>query len=389
MTSKPDHVPAHHSPQPQRRTRHLLGITLAFALIGLGGAAWWYFHGRYRVITNDAYVTGNIIPVEDQTPGTVSKVLVEDTEFVQAGQVMARLNADRAHLRLLHAEAQLGATVRQVRRFFAEVAELQQKVDSKAAHLAQLQHDLVRYERSLPDGAVSAIRVQNTEDEIKTVQAQVGATQAALQGVSAIVSGTTLTTNPLVRQAAAHLEAVEIEWQRRDIRAPVSGYVAQRGAYPGITVHPGQHLFAIVPLNDLWVIANVKETDMENVRPGQAVRLTSYYYGDKVHYHGKVLGLNPGAGSAFSILPPENATGNYIHIVERVPVRIGIPRRELMAHPLRPGLSMIARISLEPPRHSVLQPLTRTPVQGYQTSIDSRGLQQARGLVAAIIKANS
>ena len=155
-------------------------------------------------------------------------------------------------------------------------------------------------------------------------------------------------------------------------------------------VHPDQHLFSVVPLNDLWVVANVKETAMRHVRPGQNVQLTSYYYGGDVHYHGKVLGLLPGAGSAFSILPPENATGNYIHIVERVPVRIALPAAELAQHPLRPGLSMVAEIHWTlSQKHSVLKALTTTPIRGYQTHIYQGELRHARQRAAAIIRDNA
>ncbi|MHB1804901.1 MAG: efflux RND transporter periplasmic adaptor subunit, partial [Acidithiobacillus ferrooxidans] len=220
--------------------------------------------------------------------------------------------------------------------------------------------------------------------------AQVAAAQAALKGTQAIIAGTSLQTNPLVRQAAAQFEQADIQWQRRVVRAPVSGYVAERTVYPGLMVHPDQRLFSVVPLNDLWVVANVKETAMRHVHPGQSVHLTSDYYGGDVRYHGEVLGLLPGAGSAFGILPPENATGNYIHIVERVPVRIALSAAELAQYPLRPGLSMVAGIHwTRSQKHSVLKPLTTTPVRGYQTAIYNRELRHARQRAAAVIRDNA
>ncbi|MBU2764624.1 HlyD family efflux transporter periplasmic adaptor subunit [Acidithiobacillus ferrivorans] len=384
--------PGHSSPpiQPGKRTRMLVLVTLIFILAGLLWTAWWFWRGQYWIESNDAYVSGNITPVNDQTAGTISRVLVENTEFVRAGQVMATLQANHSQLALQQARAHLAATVRMVRKDFAQVTALQQTVSAKNAELHKLNADLIRYKQSLPSGAVSAIRVEDTQNEIAAATAQVAAARAALQGTQAITAGTTLQTNPLVRQATAQFEQADIQWQRRVIRAPVSGYVAQRAAYPGLLVHPGQHLFSVVPLNDLWVVANVKETAMRHVRPGQSVQLTSYYYGGDVHYHGIVLGMLPGAGSAFSILPPEDASGNYIHIVERVPVRIALPAAELAQHPLRPGLSMVAEIHWTPSqKHSVLKALTTTPIRGYQTAIYNNELRHARQRATAIIRDNA
>ncbi len=385
---KPEHSS---SPiQPEKRTRLLVLVTLIFVLAGLIWAAWWFLRGQYWIETNDAYVSGNITPVDSQTAGTISRVLVENTEFVRAGQVMATLQAHRSQIALQQAGAHLAATVRQVRRDFAKVTALQQTVSAKNAELRKLNADFIRYKQSLPSGAVSAIRLEDTQNEIAAATAQVAAAQAALKGTQAIIAGTTLQTNPLVRQAAAQFEQADIQWQRRVVRAPVSGYVAERTVYPGLMVHPDQRLFSVVPLNDLWVVANVKETAMRHVHPGQCVQLTSDYYGGDVRYHGEVLGLLPGAGSAFGILPPENATGNYIHIVERVPIRIALSAAELAQYPLRPGLSMVAGIHwTRSQKHSVLKPLTTTPVRGYQTAIYNRELRHARQRAAAVIRDNA
>ncbi len=376
------------SPEARRR-RVLLFLTLFLLFATLVWAGWWWFAGRLSVTTSDAYVQGNIIPVQNQTPGTLRRVLGEDTEYVHAGQVLAVLQGSRAWLRLQHREAALGAVVREVRRDFARVRQLRHEEAAQAAKVQKLAADLRQYRKSLPSGAVPRLRVVNVRQNLRATRAGLAATRAALQGAAALVSGTTVPGNPLVRQAAAAVESADIQWQRCRIRAPVSGYLTRRSAYPGRVVHPGQKLFSLVPLGHLWVVANVRETDMARVRPGQPVTLTSAYYGRDVRYHGVVEGLAPGAGSAFSILPPENSTGNYIHIVERVPVRISLPRRELRTHPLRPGLSMEVRIRLRPVRRSVLQPLTATPVRDYVTEIHARELRTARKLAAAIVRANA
>lgn len=375
---------------PEKRRSRLLALVIGvFVIIGIIWIAWWFIYGQFWIETNDAYVSGNITPVDVQTAGTIQQVLAENTEFVHAGQILAVIRGDHSRLLMEQAQAHLGAVVREVRQDFAKVSTLQEIVRAKNAECQQLKMDLIRYQQSLPSGAVSIIRIENTQNEITAANAQLKAALAQLKGAQAIVSGTTIYDNPLVLQAAAAFEKTDIRWQRRLVRAPISGYVAERTAYPGITVSVGQALFSVVPLNDLWVVANIKETAMRHVYPGQAVQLTSYLYGSAVHYHGVVQGLLPGAGSAFSTLPPENATGNYIHIVERVPVRIRIPAAELARHPLRPGLSMIAKIHwTASERHSVLHPRTTTPVNGYETHIYNHQLQQARRHAAAIIRAN-
>ncbi len=388
-TTPSSSAPDNASPEKQRRRLLLLVAVIVLIAAGLG-ILWWFLRGQYWIETNDAYVTGNITPVDSLSAGIVKQVLVENTEYVHAGQILAILQGSQTRLAMEQAGAHLAATVRQVRQDFARVQALQQSVQAQMAELQKLKMDLSRYQQSLPSGAVSMIRIENTQNEIISAAAQVAEIQAKLRGAQAIVAGTTVSDNPLVRQAAAAFEKADINWQRRLIRAPISGYIAQRAAYPGLKVHNGQPLFSVVPLNDLWVVANIKETAMRHVRPGQAVQLTSYYYGHQLRYHGTVLGLLPGAGSAFSILPPENATGNYIHIVERVPVRIAIPAKELADHPLRPGLSMIAELHWKPgQKHSVLQPLTTTPTQGYESTVYRTELLRAQQRAEVIIRQNS
>jgi membrane fusion protein (multidrug efflux system) len=316
---------------------------------------------------------------------------VENTEYVRAGTILASLQGDRSLLALQASEAALGRTVRQLRQEFAAVQETQAKLRAQQAQLTKLRDDLQRYRGAQASGAVATIQIANTVQDVNALQAEIAATAAKLQAAQALVGGTTLQNNPQVRAVVAELERRYIDWARRDLRAPISGFVAQRSAYPGLMIHPGERLFTIVPLDDLWVVANVKETEMDQLRPGQPVRLESYYYGDRVIFHGTVQGLLPGAGSAFAVLPPENATGNYIHIVERVPIRISLRPAELRRHPLRPGLSMIARIAIDDNKEAktVLQPITTTPNRGYHTKIYTGELLQAQQLAQKIIAKNS
>ena len=376
--------------RPSRSRSNFAIFAVVLLLLAAGWGIWWMLVGSQRIRTNDAYVQGNIVPVQAQTEATVRRVYVEDTEYVHAGALLASVQGDRSYLALKASEAALGRTVRELRREFAEVQRLQHSLDAQRAGYAKLGENLSRYRKAQAGGAVATIRITDTQADMRVLQAQMGATRAKLAAALALVGNTNLNDNPLVRAAVTRVEGAYLSWARRDLRAPVSGYVAQRHAYPGLRIHPGQQLFSIVPLHGLWVVANVKETEMAQVRPGDPVRLTSYYYGDSVVYRGVVEGLVPGAGSAFSILPPENATGNYIHIVERVPLRISLPAKALAEHPLRPGLSMVARIDIAGKgRCSVLAPLTKTPVEGYETDIYRRELQRARHLAQRIIAQNA
>ncbi|MGK9450858.1 efflux RND transporter periplasmic adaptor subunit [Igneacidithiobacillus siniensis] len=384
-------VPEDLSQTPIRSRRNYLVFGLILALLLMGWAAWWVLVGSQRIATNDAYVEGNVTPVQAQSAGTIRRVYVENTEYVRAGTILASLQGDRSLLALQASEAALGRTVRQLRQEFAAVQETQAKLRAQQAQLTKLRDDLQRYRGAQASGAVATIQIANTVQDVNALQAEIAATAAKLQAAQALVGGTTLQNNPQVRAVVAELERRYIDWARRDLRAPISGFVAQRSAYPGLMIHPGERLFTIVPLDDLWVVANVKETEMDQLRPGQPVRLESYYYGDRVIFHGTVQGLLPGAGSAFAVLPPENATGNYIHIVERVPIRISLRPAELRRHPLRPGLSMIARIAIDDNKEAktVLQPITTTPNRGYHTKIYTGELLQAQQLAQKIIAKNS
>ncbi len=384
-------VPEDLSQTPIRSRRNYLVFGLILALLLMGWAAWWVLVGSQRIATNDAYVEGNVTPVQAQSAGTIRRVYVENTEYVRAGTILASLQGDRSLLALQASEAALGRTVRQLRQEFAAVQETQAKLRAQQAQLTKLRDDLQRYRGAQASGAVATIQIANTVQDVNALQAEIAATAAKLQAAQALVGGTTLQNNPQVRAVVAELERRYIDWARRDLRAPISGFVAQRSAYPGLMIHPGERLFTIVPLDDLWVVANVKETEMDQLRPGQPVRLESYYYGDRVIFHGTVQGLLPGAGSAFAVLPPENATGNYIHIVERVPIRISLRPAELRRHPLRPGLSMIARIAIDDKKEAktVLQPITTTPTRGYESRIYAGELKRARRLAQRIIARNS
>ncbi len=372
----------------QHRAFRLWLVTGCAALIGLIYLAYWWHFARRFVVTNDAYVTGNLAPLKAQTSGTVVDVRVDNTQYVRQGDVLLRLDGLQAKVALEQAMANLADSVRQVETLFSQADLLQQKLLAKEAVLQRSRSDLSRYRSVAADGAVSAQQIEDSEFQVRELEAEVRQIRAELAGADALVQNTSPENNPKVLQAAAALKQAYLDNARQQIVAPVSGYVAKRGIQPGDQVKPETPLLAIVPLDYLWIEANFLEDELTDVRPGQPVEMTVDLYGSDIVYHGEVEGLAPGTGSVFGLLPPNNATGNYIHIVERVPVRIRLRPEELQAHPLRPGLSALVKIDTNHAGLSVLQPLTSVPTDAYKTEVYDRQLDGADELIKKIIEQN-
>jgi len=372
----------------QHRGYRLLLVTVAGLLAGLIYLFyWWSFASRF-VVTNDAYIAGNLAPLKAQTSGTVVDVRVDNTQYVHQGDVLVRLDGLQAQIALERAEANLADSVRQIETAFSQADMLRQKLAAKEAILNRSQRDLARYRSVAGDGAVSAQQIENSEFQVRELEADVRQIRAELGGAEALIRNTSPADNPKVLQAVAALKQAYLDNARQQIVAPVSGFVAKRTIQPGEQVRPETPLLAIVPLDYLWVEANFLENELADVRPGQPVEITVDLYGSDVVYHGEVQGLGAGTGSVFGLLPPDNATGNYIHIVERVPVRIGLQAAELSANPLRPGLSAVVRIDTGHSGRSVLQPLTATPVTAYKTEVYDHQLDGAEALIQKIIDGN-
>ncbi|MDD4916131.1 MAG: efflux RND transporter periplasmic adaptor subunit [Methylococcales bacterium] len=372
----------------QHRGFRLLMVTFVALLAGLIYLFyWWSFASRF-VVTNDAYVTGNQVPLKAQTSGTVVDVRVDNTQYVHQGNVLVRLDGLQAKVALERAEANLADSVRQIETLFSQAEMLRQKLSAKEAILNLSRQDLNRYRSVAQEGAVSAQQIEDTEFLVREREADVRQIHAELGGAEALIQRTTPADNPKVLQAVAALKQAYLDNARQEIVAPVSGFVAKRSIQPGEQVRPETPLLAIVPLDYLWVEANFLENELAGVQPGQPVEITVDLYGSGVIYHGEVLGLGAGTGSVFGLLPPDNATGNYIHIVERVPVRIGLRAGELQANPLRPGLSAMVRIDTSKPGRSVLQPLTTTPADTYKTGVYDHQLDGADELIQRIIERN-
>lgn len=386
MSSTENTAPA--SGTQQRRMR-LLGVSLGgFAAIALGYGAYWATVLRYHETTDDAYVNGNIVQITPQISGTVVSIGADDTQFVKAGQTLVKLDQADAKVALDEAEAQLAKTVREVRNLFATTSELEAAVELRRTDLAMAQQDLERRQRLGATGAVSGEELQHARDAVKAAQASLLSAEQQLAANRARVDGTTLEDHPDVRDAAAVVRNAYLTYARTTLPAPVAGFVAKRDVQLGERVGPGTPLMAVVPLDQVWVDANFKEPQLASMRVGQPVTMTADLYGSAVTYHGSVAGFGAGTGAAFSLLPAQNATGNWIKIVQRVPVRIAIDPKDLAAHPLQIGLSMKVDVDVEHREGQRLPELASHSVS-YSTDVFHYSDQLAAARVAQIIAANS
>jgi len=401
--------------RPNKRRAILLRIAALLLAISLGIFAWWFLFGQWSTSTDDAYVGGNIVAVTPLVGGTVVAIHADTTQAASEGQLLVQLDDSDMRLRLDAAEAALAAAVREVRGLYAtsrgNLPLLAQRRADLARTEAELAHsvaalllaesefqrraNLARQNFVSPENVQSALTARDAAKAQRDAAASaVKASHAAISqtedqaGVSnARVDNTSLENHPNVRTAAVSVREAALALARTRVLAPVSGQVAKRAVQIGERVTPGAALMAIVPLDKLWLDANFKETELRNVRIGQAVTLTSDFYGGSVTFHGRVLGLSSGTGSAFALLPAQNATGNWVKIVQRLPVRIALDAGELLAHPLRIGLSMNATIDTHDRSGAVLSMLPNT-VAIAQTSVYAQDIKAINARVAQIIADN-
>ncbi len=328
------------------RRRWLVILGAALTLIALAWLAWWLLYARFYESTDDAYVAGDMVNVMSQVSGTAVSIGADETDLVEAGQELVRLDATDARIALQDAEQQLARTVRQTRTVFATRDQLRAVVDQRRADLARAQADFERRRSLAASGAVSGEELGHAQDALKAARDALVAAQKNLAASSALVGSTGVSDNPDVRAAATQVERAWLALTRTSVRAPVTGYVARRSVQLGERISPGAPLLAIVPLGRLWLEANFREVQLRRMRIGQPASIVADLYGGHVTYHGRVTGLGMGTGSAFALLPAQNATGNWIKVVQRVPVRIALDARELAAHPLRIGLSTVVTVDV-------------------------------------------
>lgn len=334
------------APSSRRRRGALLLLLFVFVAAGASAAAWWHFVGRWYESTDNAYVAGNVVQITPQIAGSVVSIAVEDTERVQAGQVLVRLDAADARVALAQAEAQLAQTVREVRTLYARNGSLEALEAQRRSELLRAEEDLARRSPLAASGAVSREDVEHARSAVESGRAALTAAREDLATNRVRTDGTSVGSHPSVAAAAAKVREAFLALQRTEIVAPVSGYVAKRAVQLGQRVSPGAVLMAVVPLEGVWVDANFKEVQLRDMRIGQPVKLHADLYGGKVEYRGTVAGLAAGTGGAFALLPAQNATGNWIKVVQRLPVRIALEPGQLEKHPLLVGLSMRVRVEV-------------------------------------------
>jgi len=372
-----------------RRRWRWLGAVLGVSLTGAAVyGVYWAQVLRYHQTTDDAYVGGNVVQITPQISGTVVGIGADDTQFVKAGQPLVRLDQADARVALDQAEAQLARTVRDVRNLFATSSQLAAAVQVRQTDLTAAESDLARRQRLGTSGAISGEELQHASDAVKAAQAALLASQQQLAANRARVDGTTLKDHPEVRDAAAAVRNAYLTLARTELPAPVAGFVARRNVQLGERVSPGVPLMAVVPLDQVWVDANFKEPQLARMRIGQPVQLTADLYGAHVVYHGTVAGFGAGTGAAFSLLPAQNATGNWIKIVQRVPVRIALDPHEIAVHPLQIGLSMKADVDVRGGADAARLPELANHTPTWSTDVFGSSDSLAAARVQAIIAAN-
>jgi len=390
------------APAPNNKRRRAL--TALATVVVLAGGGWgvyeWLVASHYES-TDNAYVQGNVIQITPQIAGTVMAINADDTDFVKAGQPLVQLDPSDAKVALDQAEAALAQAVRQARTLYVNNASLAAQVSLRQADIVRAQSDIARAQDDLKrrqalagNGAVSKEELNHSETALANAKSALAAAQANLLAAreqlasnQSLTEGTKVEQHPSVQAAAAKVREAYLATQRVGMPAPVDGYVARRTVQLGQRVTAGTPMMSIVPLNQLWVDANFKEVQLRNIRIGQPVKLTADLYGKKVEYDGHVAGLGVGTGAAFALLPAQNATGNWIKVVQRVPVRIGLDAEQLKANPLRVGLSMDAEIDVRDKNGKMLADAPREAAAS-QTEVYSKLEHGADAEVQRIIAAN-
>ncbi len=372
---------------PARRRWLLIGIGALFVLAAVVWLLLWLLVFSQRETTDDAYVGGNQVMVSSKVAGTVIEIGADETQRVVAGQVLARLDPVDASAALKRAEANLAQAVRQVRQQRANAAQYDASVEARKIDLARARADWRRREPLLQGDAVPPEEVAHAREQYLAAKSALDQAQQQALAARALVDGTQFEDNPQVQQAIANFRDAWLNNSRNAIVAPVDGYVAQRQVQIGQTVQPGLNLFTIVPLGVLWVDANFKEGQLHHIRIGQAVEVKPDLYHGDVVFKGQVVGLAAGTGGAFALLPPQNASGNWIKVVQRLPVRIALDPEQLARHPLRIGLSTKTKVDTHERTGSVLaaQPI---PTPLGQTRVYENELQDAENQARLIVLRN-
>jgi len=342
------------------RKRLLSGLALCTLAVAAASGTRWYVESLRTVSTDDAYVDAPLAEITPQIDGTIERVLVSDTQHVQRGDLLVQLDPADADLAVQQARANYDQSVHRVQQYIANVNAALANVAGKESNLRRAQLDLRRRTSISQAGAVSAEEISNANNALDAAKSDLSIAQQQLAAQRTLTQGEDPSQNPEVLAAKAALDKALLDRDRTEIRAPVDGVVASRHAQIGQRIRVGSTLMSVVPLMDAHVDANFKEVQLQHIRPGQPVSLTSDLYGANVVFHGRVAGLGGGTGAAFAVIPAQNATGNWIKVVQRLPVRVELDASELARHPLRVGVSMMAKVYIDQPAEAPRPPVLRT-----------------------------
>jgi membrane fusion protein (multidrug efflux system) len=363
-------------------------LSLTLLIVGIVYFGYWYLHGRYFKYTNDAYVSGNPVMVTAQVPGIVTKIYVQDADFVQKNTPLVQIDPTDHEIALSLALKELAKSVRDVAELFSTVLSAKALIDEKQAILLKKVQDYERRKILVNSGSVSREDFEHAQYDMEDAQAQLIYAQETLNGLKAQVGGTTIATHPRVEANKQAVRQAFINLKRCTLLAPQSGVVSQRTVQVGKWVETSMPLLSVVPLNQMWIEANFKETQLERMRVGQPVRIRSDIYGHTVEYEGVLAGVGGGTGSAFSVIPPQNATGNWIKIVQRVPVRVDIPDQMLKQFPLRIGLSMYVTVDTRLTKGSMTAAPREKNVPRFMTDIYDDELKGVEELIQKTVDEN-
>lgn len=373
----------------KKKRKVILSVLLIlFVLIGVAYLAYWFLVLRHFQETDDAYIAGNQVQVMAQVSGSVNKVWFDDTDYVKKGDVLVSLDKTDAEQAFEKAKTALATSVRQTHQLMINGNQYRATINLQKTALEQAEADLKRRE---PLGAANLIgreELQHARDAVATAKAQLDVAVQQYNANQAMILDTSLENQPAVKQSAAELRDAWLALQRTDVRSPMEGYVSRRSVQVGAQINTSTPLMAVVPANDLWIDANFKETQLADVRIGQPATVVSDIYGDDVVYHGKVVGLEMGTGSAFSLLPAQNATGNWIKVVQRLPVRIELDPQDIAKHPLRIGLSTLVKVDTTNKEGSVLATTVRQQA-AYASDALAIDLTPVNRMIADIVRANA
>lgn len=372
----------------QQRKKGLSIFILLLLLIAIGSAAYWFFFIKGFEETEDAYVSGNQVMVSAQVAGNISKINVDNMDPVQAGDVLLELDDTNTKLSFEQAKSNLANAVRQISQLNYTVKQLKSAVRANEITLAQAQGNLNRRVQLVKDGAIDKESFQHAKEAVELAKANLTTSQNQLEANQALLLDGPLSEQPQIQSAVSNLKQVWLNLERTKIRSPIKGYVARRNAQVGQAVSVGGALMAVVTTDQMWLDANFKETQLTHMRIGQSAEIHFDLYGKDKTFNGKVVGIEMGTGSAFSLLPTQNATGNWIKVVQRVPVRIQLDPQQLIENPLRIGLSATVKVNVSDSQGETLRNQARTTTL-YSTNALQYDESAVNNLIESIIRDNS